>query len=266
LQRLLLIAGAACLLLLTHVPAASGQAEAWAFRTPGEAAYCRFFGGIECITPNDGFWIRISGIDEPRITKGYSERWRGFRRPSVRVLAFDAAWISSDAAVYTCVSRRFGLTCNHYKGLAFRLGRLRGYRVYRGPPGSVPQVDPFFRTTFGVWCGNAQTLVPEYLTLGCWRERDGTSVRLPHAQRKPPIEIRRNPHARDYRPSGFPLLRAGESFVLRCGRVTRTQADQCATRGSATVVLRCRAGSAALRCTNRFDRGFVLGPRRVYTI
>jgi hypothetical protein len=99
--------------------------------------------------------------------------------------------------------------------------------------------------------------------LGCWRERDGTIVSLPHAQRKLPLDVRRNLHARDYRPRGFPLLRTGESIVLRCRQVTAKQVRGCATRGPGTVVFTCRAGRAALHCTNRFGRGFVFALRSV---
>jgi hypothetical protein len=247
-------------------PSAGAVGQRWDFRTPGDAAYCRLeLGGLRCIRPNDGLWIRItvssSGI--ARITKGYAHRWRAFRDRTVRTLGYNRAWLSSDAALLTCVSRRTGLTCNYYKGRAFWLGRYRGYRIYRGPPGSVPTVDPFFRTTHGVWCGNSSVLEPTYMILDCWRVNDGTTVSLPHSERKRNLWIVRNPHARNYRPPGFPLVRPGETFILRCRRVTPRYADHCAPRGLGRTVFTCRAPSPELRCENRFGRGFVLGPRSV---
>ena len=101
------------------------------------------------------------------------------------------------------------------------------------------------------------------MVLSCWRARDGVMASLPHGQRKPRFNVDRFSHARDYRPGGFPLLLSGESFALRCRRVTARFAHDCERGGRATVVFTCRAGRAALRCTNRFGRGFVLGPRSV---
>src|SRR6266511_4256953 len=65
--------------------------DGWSFRTPGDAVYCRLQpDALRCITPNDGFWIRISGAQSSyqRVMHGYDQRWRGYRDRSVPVLAF----------------------------------------------------------------------------------------------------------------------------------------------------------------------------------
>ena len=100
------------------------------FKTPGDAAYCRMefgakqFAAFRCITPNDGFWVRISGRlyhpgKDVRVTKGYDPRFKGYRE-RVQVIPFGRTWATSDAEVITCRSRRSGLTCRHpMSGLAF---------------------------------------------------------------------------------------------------------------------------------------------------
>jgi hypothetical protein len=271
-SRRLALAVLGSLVLVSGVPEASGQAGDWQFRTPGDAAYCSFAGDIRCVRPADGFWIRISGaiVGPARVTKGYDESLRGFRNRRVRVLRFGDAWISSDAAVYTCVSRRTALTCHEVRGRAFRLERSGGHRIYRGPSGSIPQVERFFRTGSGFWCGNSSAGgggEPSYMVLGCWRTRDGTAVFLPHAQRERRAATTRNPHAREFRPPGFRFLPAGDLFVWRCRKVGPRFADRCSADDTGTIVFLCRATkTGTLRCVNRFGRGFVLGQRKVAAV
>jgi hypothetical protein len=271
------VTGSRCLALaalavvsVSLVPAASGQTGGWQFRTPGDAAYCSFAGDIHCVRPSDGFWIRISGAitGNVQVTSGLDRDLRGLRDERVRVLAFGDAWISSDAAVYTCVSRTAGVTCHEIRGRAFLLGRERGHEIFQGPPGSVPQVGAFFRTATGYWCGNAAIGgggEPSHMVLSCWRSADGTLVSLPHAQRKRRAAVTRNPHAREFTPPGFRLLRAGGTFAWRCREVGPRFADRCSARRG-TTVFTCRASRTTLRCVNRFGRGFALGPRRIVPV
>lgn len=57
--------------VVVHAPAAALASE-WDFKTPGDAAYCRFelsrnvSSSFRCMTPNDGFWIRFTGLDGNR--------------------------------------------------------------------------------------------------------------------------------------------------------------------------------------------------------
>lgn len=151
--------------MVVYATPAAASAEDWYFKTPGEAAYCRFENGAWlCMTPNDGFWIRLTGIfsdndvdvfsdNDVDVRKGYSDRFRGYRDRAVQVLGFGRVQYSSDAAVITCWSRRTGLTCKHYEGLSFWLGRYRGYRIFYDAPGFPPDVRPLFRTGHGIFCG-----------------------------------------------------------------------------------------------------------------
>jgi hypothetical protein len=266
-RRLLVLVSLGVVTCVGLGPSASGQIEPWQFRTPGDAAYCRFAGDIQCVRTSDGFWIRISGslTGNVRVTKGVDASLRGLRDRRVRILRFDDAWISSDAAVYTCLSRRAAVVCHEYRGRTFRLGRAGGHRIYRGPPGSIPSFAPFFRTRSGMRCGNASANgggEPSYMVLGCWRERDGATVQLPHTQQKRRLSLRRNPHAREYRPPGFRVLRPGTTFAWRCQRVGAKYADRCSARGAGTIVFLCQE-RVVLRCVNRFGRGFLLGARRI---
>ena len=85
-----------------------------------------------CFTPNDGFYVKLSGVltRHARISKGYSGRFVGYRNLRIGLLAFGRPWCSSDAEIVTCRSRRTGLTCKHWLGRGWWLGRYRGYRVF----------------------------------------------------------------------------------------------------------------------------------------
>jgi hypothetical protein len=99
--RLVLLASAAVGALLAPQAALAGNWGPWGFKTPGEAAYCpmefprRNFDAFRCITPNDGWWVRISGFADggtPRVTKGYARSYKGFRDPQ---------WSCSTSARYS---------------------------------------------------------------------------------------------------------------------------------------------------------------------
>lgn len=120
------------------LPAVAGAV--WiGFKTPGDAAYCQWKGSSAasahfiCVRPKDGFWVRMSGIQRKdrrvEVTAGFADRYEGFRSREAQVLRFGRKWFSSDAEVITCTSRRSGLTCRHYGGRGFRLGRT-GFEVF----------------------------------------------------------------------------------------------------------------------------------------
>jgi hypothetical protein len=240
------------------------------FKTPGEAAYCRMefsqkqLAAFRCITPNDGFWVRIGGrLYAPgspvRVTKGYDPRFRGYRA-RVQVIPFGRSWATSDAEVITCRSRRSGLTCRHpMSGWAFWLGRYRGYRIYRGKRGFPIRARPFFRTSYA-WCGlNLDTLEPANPSLTCWHPRSGRIASIAHDDAGHGAAASQADHARGYRPRGYPLLRTGARFVWRCRGVSKLFASFGCSTSRGVPVFTCEI-SQRIRCVNRRDRGFVLGP------
>lgn len=183
----------------------------------------------------------------------------------MRTLRFGRVFYSSDASVVTCWSRRTGLTCKHYDGLSFWLGRFRGYRIYYDAPGLVPHVRPLLRTPEGVWCGiNLDTLVPEKPNLLCWRPGDGVELTLAHDDGGRPAGSEQREKDRGYRPRGFPLLRDGRTLTWRCRRVEPGFAEACSTRGG-TPVFTCRNATGRLTCKNRRGHGFWVSRRSFYT-
>lgn len=212
-------------------------AHAFAFKTPGEAAYCGlgFRGDFGCITPNDGFWIRFDGIyraaTNVTVRKGYDRRYRRYHT-SLRVLGFGQRWASSDAELVVCVSRATGLTCKHPpSGLTFWLGRNRGYRIYYSTPGYPIRVRPFFRTRT-TWCGLlADTLEPANPAIQCWHPATGLIAGVAHDDADGGGVASRSEQAKGHRPRGS----AGSVREERsCGAVARSAG------GSPTGVPRAR--------------------------
>lgn len=155
-----LVAGG--LLAATSTAAATGPAPSRPsdliamrfFKTPGNAAFC-YLGlslapenpVVGCWTPNDGFLATVAH-DTSRGYAGYGDAriFRGYIPSGYRVLGFGSTFRwrcrSVDASfaekcsptrgltVFTCASRRSGLTCVNRDGHGFWLGRYRGYRVY----------------------------------------------------------------------------------------------------------------------------------------
>lgn len=252
-------------------PPAAGAAK-WDFRTPGDAAYCRMefvhntFDAFRCMTPNDGFWIRLTGLSRGtnvRVEKGSSAEYEGYRDRTVRVLGFGRVFFTSDATIVTCWSRPKGLTCKHYDGLSFWLGRFRGYRIYYDAPGFRPHVSPLFQTA-QVRCGiNRDTLEPANPVLLCWRPADGLELSLAHADAGQGAGHARREKARGFRPAGFRLLAEGRSFVWRCRRVTSGFAERCSA-SAGLPVFTCRSVRTRLTCRNRSGRGFWVGARSFY--
>jgi hypothetical protein len=124
------------------------------FKTPGNAAYCYLALSLApenpmlaCWTPNDGFVASINH-DTTRGYAGYGSAriFRAYTPPRYQVLGFGKSFNwrcrSVDASfaegcsptrgtiVFSCASRRTGLTCTNRDGHGFWLGRYRGYRVY----------------------------------------------------------------------------------------------------------------------------------------
>jgi len=203
--------------MVVYATPAAASADSWWFKTPGEAAYCGVgeVGGFVCMTPNDGFWIRFTGsYDDVDVRKGYSDRFRGYRAPADRVLGFGQVFSSSDAAVITCWSRRTGLTCKHYEGLSFWLGRYRGYRIFYDAPGFPPNVRPLFQTGHGIRCGiDDDTFTPENPLLRCWRPADGLVLVIRHNDGGGRGGHYRDEKAIGFRPPGFRSLGHGSTFV-----------------------------------------------------
>lgn len=259
-------------LIVVQSPSASVSAEDWAFKTPGEAAYCRFesgrLGGFLCMTPSDGFWIRLTGIysgDAANVRKGSSDRFRGHRDPTARVLGFGRVFISSDAQAITCWSRRSGLTCKQIGGLSFWLGRHRGYRIFYDAPGFPPNVRPLFQTGHGIRCGiNLDNLEPANPILDCWRPADGLLLGIAHDDAGRRGSHGRSEKAIGFRPTGFRVLPLDSTFVWRCREVTARYADGCSTRSGAPVFT-CTSARARLTCVNRNEHGFWANARNFYT-
>ena len=227
----LTLLGLAAVLWSPVGPAGAEQIPTW-FKTPGGAAYCCFTdSGWRCVRPADGFWVELTnpfetGKGSVGVAQGYSKSFRGVRPKGVRTLGFGRQLETSDAAVITCWSRQAGVTCKHYTGLAFQLGRASGYRIYYEIPGFRPTVHPLFRTGGGTWCGIDQdTQVPEKPDLLCWRPTDGLVVGVAY-------HSRRGYHYREeqvlsYRPTGFARLPAERAFTWRCRSVTEFTAERC---------------------------------------
>jgi hypothetical protein len=247
-------------------PSAAGGYD-WAFKTPGAASYCRLeVNSFLCVTPNDGFWIRLTGIfgDNVGVRKGYSSQFRGLHGSAARVLWFGQVYYSSDAEVITCWSRRGGLTCKQFEGLSFWLGRYRGYRIYYDSPGVVPRVRPLFRSRHGIWCGIAESQEPSNPSLQCWRPSDGLLLGIAHDDARRGGGHSRNEKAIDFRPRGFPMLDYGRTFEWRCRSVNPYFAGECSTtRG--LPVFTCTSALARLTCRNRKSHGFWVSRRSFYT-
>jgi len=243
-----------------------------AFKTPREAAYCQMeftrnsFDAFRCFTPNDGWWIRISGLmgNNVQVTKGIDDRFRGFRSSSYGLLRFGKTWLSSDASVVTCWSRSTGLTCKHNGGLTFWIGRYRGYRIYVSPAGEKPAIQrPLFRTAHGFYCGLGLSMEPAAPSITCWRPSDGLELRV-HHQRGVRASWSRNENARGYKPKGYPLLAASETFTWRCSDVDDTLATGC-SRSSGQTVFTCTSAPSRLTCRNSTNRGFWISRTSFYT-
>ncbi len=241
-----------------------------AFRTPDHAAYCDLgAGSFFCFRPRDGFFIRLGHLwgKQPTFTKGFGDRYRGYRNRRLRLIRFGKTWYSSDAEVMTCWSRRGGLTCKHYdSGLTFWIGRRGGYRIYVQPPGRAPTVRPFFRTPFGAYCGlSLDNLEPSVPVLLCWTPSDGLLLSLVHSLSHPRAGYVHEEHVEGLRPPGYSLLPAGRVFAWRCRSVTSGLAERCSTRRG-TAVFTCSSRVGGLTCRNRYKHGFWVGRKRNFSV
>ena len=223
--------------------------------------------GFLCVGPKDGFWIRLTRVfgAHPDVRQGYAERFLGLPGHADRVLGFGRVFYSSDAAVITCWSRRTGVTCKHYGGLSFSLGRESGYRIFYDLPGFRPNVQPLFRSSHGIYCGiDRENLEPTNPWLTCWRPLDGLLLGIGH-----PGSERRGYHDRDeqalgFRPSGFRRLASDAMFMWRCREVSDLHAERCSSRAGEPVFT-CTSARARLTCRNRNDHGFWANARSFYT-
>jgi hypothetical protein len=243
------------------------------FKTPGEAAYCQMefsgnmFSAFRCFTPNDGWWVRFTGINgkNAQVSKGIDDRYRGYRSSAYHPLPFSKTWWSSDASVITCWSRSTGLTCKHYDGLSFWIGRYRGYRIFVMPAGEKPSIaKPLFRTVQGIYCGLAASMEPDAPSITCWRPTDGLQLSVAH-QHGVKGGWARNENARGWRPNGYPLLSPSGEFVWRCASVDERFATGCSTGSAGVKVFTCAHDSARLTCRNNTNRGFSVNRGSFYT-
>ncbi len=244
--------------------AAPPPAAAWDFRTSGDAAYCRVefargrFDAFRCVRPRDGFSLRFTGLwgRNVRVAIARADRFRVLQGRRIPMLEFGRTWLSSDAATVSCWSGRRWLTCKHYDGLSFSLGRRTGYRIYYDAPGFRPIVTPLFRTPAGVWCGiNRRTLESAVPLLLCWRPVDGAELSISHGGGTAQGTQRRDEKAIDFRPKGFRLLRRGAVFTWRCRDVQDQFAERCSSSAGLRVFV-CRNANHRLTCRNRAGHGF----------
>jgi hypothetical protein len=244
-----------------------------AFKTPGDAAYCQMefsrntFDAFRCFTPNDGWWIRFTGVmgHNVQVTKGYAPRYRSHRPSGFQTLGFGKNWTSSDAMAVTCWSRTSGLTCKQFDGLSFWIGRFKGYRIFVSPAGTRVEVArPFFRTSFGVYCGLGVSMEPDAPYVQCWRPADGLELSLPHAVGYK-ASWRRNENDRGYRPTGHLLLMPSTRFSWTCESVETQFATGCTRNGSTMPVFTCTTTSSRLTCRNDTGHGFWISRTSFYT-
>jgi hypothetical protein len=141
-RRFVALGGCAAALLTADAAAAPVPRfdPSFGFRTATDDVYCFMtfprghWSGFLCYRPRNGFFVRMASRDlstraPVRIMRGFDERLRGYRDRRVQVLGVGRAWASSDAGVVKCLLRRGGLTCRHYLGGRFVLGRMRGSRI-----------------------------------------------------------------------------------------------------------------------------------------
>jgi hypothetical protein len=141
-KRLVALAGCAAVLLAAGASASPVPRldPSFGIRPATDDVYCfmTFAGGrwsgFLCFRPRNGFFVRMVSRDLSAparvwITRGFDDRLRGHRDRRVQVLRVGRSWASSDAEVVKCRSRRGELTCRHYLGGRFVLGRMRGSRI-----------------------------------------------------------------------------------------------------------------------------------------
>jgi hypothetical protein len=251
---------------LVSVSAAAAAAppaprDVGAFRTPDGAIYCNL--GF-CFRTSDGFYVSIDRplSDHPAFSKGYDARYKGYRNERVEVLPYGQARYSSDAEVLTCWSRPAGVTCKHYEGLSFFLGRRKDHRFFVDPPGRPPDVTPLFRTPLGAYCGILLSF-GEKETLLCWTPRDGLALSIDHSQRGRG-SWGRDEQLKGHRPGGFPVLPAGREFAWRCRKITAPSAECSTTQGR--TVFTCSTRADGLTCRNRLGHGFWVGRERSFDV
>ena len=139
-------------------------------------------------------------------------------------------------------------------------------RVAVGVPFSLTvtagaQARPFFRTPGqAAYCYLSEgNLEPSNPVLGCWTPNDGFTVGVAHDETLPSGRRKAYVPANKKRtPSGYRLLRFGQTFRWRCTKVTTGLAENCSTKEGRTV-FRCVSRRTGLTCTNRQGHGFWIG-------
>lgn len=264
-RLLISFVGSVLLMCLWSGPATAAQQ--YAFRAPGNLAYCGYIlNGWRCISPKTGDWVQFTLIygERVRVSYGRDARLVGYRNTRVDLLRPGASWASSDAEVIRCWATRTSLSCAHSSGLRLT-ATPTGIRTFVDTPDRTPEVQALFRTHWGAYCGiDTDNLEPANPVLDCWNANNGTSVGVAHDNAGQPGSFGRSEKARGYRPPGFLLLQPGMPFAWRCRDVSGGFADRCST-ATGKPVFRCSATASTLRCANTRGRGFTLAQDGSFT-
>jgi hypothetical protein len=136
-MRQVLAVAVASSFLVFAAPANADVIVGW--HTPNWAANCLVEATVTtrdstltCWTPNDGFYVRMTG--QSRVKKGYAKNFKGRNDKdwAIGLMSFGEKfrfW-SPGFFQYECVSRKTGLTCRNHDGYGWWIGRYKGYRIF----------------------------------------------------------------------------------------------------------------------------------------
>jgi hypothetical protein len=121
------IAAAAVFVALAVPAVAAGYAN---FRAPGRTVYCALGDPpppivLNCWRARDG--LSIAMLPTGRALVSPDRNNRGNHQDRARVLQIGQTWQRKG---YRCTSRRNGVTCTNRSGHGWRLGLVRGYKLF----------------------------------------------------------------------------------------------------------------------------------------